>query len=192
MKKLLYIDSCIRGELSRTKKIATPIIEKLSERYEVETIVINDLELRPVQFEEYSRRKDGTVSEEAICLANKIKNADRIVIAAPFWDMSIPAALKTFFELCSLFGVTFDSNDKTCYGLCKAENAMFITTRGMKIRTGEPLEQATPYLKALFWLWGIKGFEVVARENFDYLPQEEIEKEISSAIEEGLKIAETF
>ena len=192
MKKLLYIDSCIRGELSRTKKIATPIIEKLSERYEVETIVINDLELRPVQAEENRRRAGGVVSEEAISLANKIKNADRIVIAAPFWDMSIPAALKTFFELCSLFGVTFDSNDKTCYGLCKAENAMFITTRGMKIRTGEPLEQATPYLKALFWLWGIKGFEVVARENFDYLPQKEIEKEISSAIEEGIKIAETF
>ena len=192
MKKLLYIDSCIRGELSRTKKIATPIIEKLSERYEVETIVINDLELRPVQAEENRRRAGGVGSEEAISLANKIKHADRIVIAAPFWDMSIPAALKTFFELCSLFHVTFDSDDKTCYGLCKAENAMFITTRGMKIRTGEPLEQATPYLKALFWLWGIKGFEVVARENFDYLPQEEIEKEISSAIEEGIKIAETF
>ena len=192
MKKLLYIDSCIRGELSRTKKIATPIIEKLSERYEVETIVINDLELRPVQAEENRRRAGGVVSEEAISLANKIKNADRIVIAAPFWDMSIPAALKTFFELCSLFHVTFDSDDKTCYGLCKAENAMFITTRGMKIRTGEPLEQATPYLKALFWLWGIKGFEVVARENFDYLTQEKIEEEIASAIEEGLGIAETF
>ena len=27
----------------------------------------------------------------------------------------------------------------------------------------------------LFWLWGIKGFEVAARNNFDYLPQEEIE-----------------
>lgn len=192
MKKLIYIDSCIRNELSRTKRIATPIIEKLSERYEVETITINDLKLEPVQYEETRRRAGGTVSEEAICLANKIKNADRIVIAAPFWDMSIPAALKTFFELCSLFGVTFDSNDKTCFGLCKAENVLFVTTRGMKIKTGEPLEQATPYLKALFWLWGIKGFEVVARENFDYLPQEEIEKEIVSAIEEGLEIAETF
>ena len=42
---------------------------------------------------------------------------------------------------------------------------MFITTRGMEIRTGEPLEQATPYLKALFWLWGIKGFEVVKQDN---------------------------
>ena len=192
MKKLLYIDSCIRNELSRTKRIATPIIEKLKERYEVETIVINELELDPVQYDENRRRAGGTVSEEALCWANKIKNADRIVIAAPFWDMSIPAALKTFFELCSLFGVTFDSDDKTCFGLCKAENVMFITTRGMKLETGEPLEQATPYLKALFWLWGIKGFETVARNNFDYLPAEKIEEEISSAIKEGLEIAETF
>ncbi len=192
MQKLLYIDSCIRGELSRTKRIATPIIEKLSERYEVETIVINDLELNPVQADENRRRANGIVSDEALCWANKIKNADRIVIAAPFWDMSIPAALKTFFELCSLFHVTFDSDDKTCYGLCKAENLLFITTRGMAIKTGDPLEQATPYIKALSWLWGIKGFEVVARENFDYLPQEEIEKEIAAAIKEGLEIAETF
>ena len=192
MQKLLYIDSCIRGELSRTKRIATPIIEKLKERYDIETVVINDIELAPVQFEEYSRRKDGIVSEKAICLANKIKEADRIVIAAPFWDMSIPAALKTFFELCSLFGVTFDSDDKTCFGLCKAENVMFITTRGMKIETGEQVISEENAIKVLFWLWGIKGFEVVARENFDYLPQEIIEKEISSAIEEGLKIAETF
>lgn len=192
MKKLLYIDSCIRNELSRTKRIATPIIESLKERYEVETVVINELDLAPVQYDENRRRAGGIVSEEAICWANKIKNADRIVIAAPFWDMSIPAALKTFFELCSLFGVTFDSDDKTCFGLCKAENLMFITTRGMKIETGEPLEQATPYIKALSWLWGIKGFEVVARNNFDYLPQEEIEKEIESAIEEGIEKAKTF
>lgn len=192
MKKLLYIDSCIRNELSRTKRIAAPIIEKLSERYEVESIVINDLELSPVQYDENRRRAGGTVSKEALCWANKIKNADRIVIAAPFWDMSVPAALKTFFELCSLFGVTFDSNDKTCFGLCKAENLMFITTRGMAIKTGDPLEQATPYIKALSWLWGIKGLEVVARDNFDYLPQEEIEKEIASAIKEGLELAEKF
>ncbi|MBR3952416.1 MAG: NAD(P)H-dependent oxidoreductase [Oscillospiraceae bacterium] len=192
MKKLLYIDSCIRGELSRTKRIATPIIEKLSERYEVETIVINDLDLAPVQIEENRRRANGIVSDEALCWANKIKNADRIVIAAPFWDMSIPAALKTFFELCSLFGVTFDSDDKTCFGLCKAENLLFITTRGMAIKTGDPLEQATPYIKALSWLWGIKGFEVVAKDNFDYIPAEEIEKQIESAINEGIEIAEKF
>lgn len=192
MEKLLYIDACIRNELSRTKRIATPIVNELKKRYEVETVVINDLKLSPIQQEENRRRANGVVSDDATCWANKIRNADRIVIAAPFWDMSIPAALKTFFELCSLFKVTFDSNDKTCFGLCKAKNVLFITTRGMDIKTGDPLEQATPYLKALFWLWGIKGFEVVARSNFDYLPTETIEKEIASAVEEGIAIAKKF
>ncbi|MBR5310832.1 MAG: hypothetical protein IKU42_06895 [Oscillospiraceae bacterium] len=62
MQKLLYIDSCIRDELSRTRRIATPIIEKLKDRYDVETIVINDLELNPVQYDENRRRATGTVS----------------------------------------------------------------------------------------------------------------------------------
>lgn len=192
MKKLLYIDSCIRDEGSRTKRIATPIVDALKERYEVETFVLNDMNLQVAQKEEITRRGNGIVSDEALCWANKVREADRIVIAAPFWDMSIPAALKCFFELCSILDVTFKTNDVTCYGNCKCENLMFITTRGMNIKTGDPLEQATPYIKALSWLWGIKGFEVVARENFDYLPADVIEKEIQSAIAEGLEVAKTF
>ena len=78
-----------------------------------------------------------------------VRDADRIVIAAPFWDMSIPTALKVFFELCSIFNVTFSSDDKTCFGKCRAEKMLYITTRGMDIPTGDVLEQATPYLKAL-------------------------------------------
>ena len=49
--------------------------------------------------------------------------------------MNFPSALKVFFENMSLFGVTFDSNDKECYGLCKAEMVIYITTRGMNIET---------------------------------------------------------
>ena len=192
MKKLLYIDSCIRDEGSRTKRIATPIVEALKERYEVEILVLNDMNLQVVQKKEITRRSNGIVSDETLCWANKIREADRIVISAPFWDMSIPAALKCFFELCSILDVTFKTNDVTCYGNCKCENLLFITTRGMNIKTGDTLEQATPYIKALSWLWGIKGFKVLARENFDYLPAERIEEEIQSAITEGLEIAKTF
>lgn len=192
MKKLLYIDSCIRDENSRTKRIATPIIEKLSERYFVETIVLNDISLPVIQKEENTRRNNGIISEDALEWACKIRDADRIVISAPFWDMGIPSALKTFLELCSLFDITFKSNDVTCYGNCRCEDLLFITTRGMNIKTGDELEQATPYIKALSWLWGIKGLKVIARENFDYISAEKIEEEIASAIEEGLKLAETF
>ena len=45
MKKLLYIDACIRDEESRTKRIATPIVEALKEKYEVETLCLNELNL---------------------------------------------------------------------------------------------------------------------------------------------------
>lgn len=192
MKKLLYIDCCIRDENSRTKRIATPVVEKLKERYDVETIDINELNLPVIQKAENERRSNGIVSPQAMQWACSIRDADRIVIAAPFWDMGIPAALKTFFELCSLLDVTFKTDDKTCYGNCRCQDTLFITTRGMNIKTGDVLEQATPYLRALFWLWGINGLNVIARENMDYIPEEIIEERINSAIKEGLEIAETF
>ena len=69
---------------------------------------------------------------------------------------------------------------------------LFITTRGMDIATGDPLEQATPYLKALSWLWGIGPLEVVAAQNMDYVTAEEIQQKMKAAIQEGLILAESF
>ena len=54
----------------------------------------------------------GDVPAEHDDLARRIAAADRIIIAAPFWDMSFPSALKVFFANMSLFGITFDSNEK--------------------------------------------------------------------------------
>ena len=192
MKKLLYIDACIRDEQSRTKRIATPIVEALKQKYEVQTLVINDLDLSIVKKELITKRNNGDIDPQVMSWAESVRDADRIVIAAPFWDMSIPAALKNFFELCSIFDVTFKSNDKTCYGNCKAEKMLYITTRGMDIDTGDVLEQGSSYLKALSWLWGIGPLEVISAQNMDYLSETEIEERIRKAISEGLKIAEEF
>ena len=192
MKKLLYIDACIRDEQSRTKRIATPIIEALKQKYEVQTLVINDLDLSIVKKELITKRNNGDIDPQVMSWAESVRDADRIVIAAPFWDMSIPAALKNFLELCSVFDVTFKSDDKTCYGNCKAEKMLYITTRGMDIGTGDVLEQGSSYLKALSWLWGIGPLEVLSAQNMDYLSEGEIEERISRAISEGMKIAEEF
>lgn len=192
MKKLLYIDACIRDEQSRTKRIATPIVEVLKQKYEVQTLVINDLDLSIVKKELITKRNNGDIDPQVMSWAESVRDADRIVIAAPFWDMSIPAALKNFLELCSIFDVTFKSDDKTCYGNCKAEKMLYITTRGMDIDTGDVLEQGSSYLKALSWLWGIGPLQVVSAQNMDYLSEREIEERISKAISEGLKIAEEF
>ncbi len=192
MKKLLYIDACIRNAESRTKRIATPIVEALKERYEVETFCLNEMELEIVKEDLIRRRNNGRINPVVMGWAERVRDADRVVIAAPFWDMSFPAALKNFFELCSIFDVTFKSDDKTCFGNCRAEKMLYITIRGMDIATGDPLEQATPYLKALSWLWGIGPLQVVSAQNMDYSTEEEIEQKIGEAIDQGLEIAKTF
>lgn len=192
MEKLLYIDACIRDTESRTRRIADPIVHALEERYAVERFVLNDMSLAVVQRDLIRKRLNGVIDPAVMSWAEAVRDADRIVIAAPFWDMSIPAALKSFFELCSILDVTFKTNDKTCYGNCRAKKMLYITTRGMDIATGDPLEQATPYLKALSWLWGIGPLEVIAAQNMDYAAPEEIEQKIEAAVREGLACADSF
>ena len=191
MMNLIYINACMRAG-SRTQRIATPIIEELRKRYNVETVDLTKNMYPVADNSTLEDRNQGIVPQEHVAIAKKIAAADRIVIAAPFWDMSFPSALKVFFENMSLFGVTFNSNDKECYGLCKAEKVMYITTRGMDISTGDPLEQATPYIKALSYLWGWGELTVISAQNMDYSTPEEIEERVSKAIREGLEICKQF
>lgn len=192
MKKLLFIDCCIKGELSNTRKIALPLIEKLKEKYHIDILTINDLPLEIIDRDYINTRENGYVPPHILKWANLIKECDRLVIAAPFWDMSFPSSLKVFIEHCSLFNVTFAVNEKGCYGLCKCEKVLYITTRGMDIKTSDPLDGATPYIKALSQLWGLGEVEVLSCSNMDYVSLEEKEKKIINTINEGLKIIERF
>ena len=191
MRKIFYVDACLRTG-SNTKKIADAIIAKLAERYEIETVRLSENTFPIVNNDILNDRANGIVPEEYVEMAKKLADADRLVIAAPFWDMSFPSALKVFLENMSLFNVTFGSNEKECYGLCKAEKVLYITTRGMNISTGDDLEQATPYIKALSKLWGLGELHVISAQNMDYSTDEQKTEKVDNAIEEGLKLCEDF
>ncbi len=63
-------------------------------------------------------------------LGHQFREADGIVVAAPFWDLSVPAVLKVYIENISADGVTFCKQAEGLYGLCRAEWMLFLTTRG--------------------------------------------------------------
>lgn len=191
MDRLVFIDATMR-EASRTRKIALPIISELRKKYSVETVRLDGAQYPAVDGRILHDRDCGIVPEEYAAMAGRIAAADRIVIAAPFWDMSFPAALKVFFENMSLFHITFDSDDTHCYGICRCSKVLYITTRGMNIRTGDPLEQATPYIKSLSYLWGLGELYTVSAENLDYSSPEEVDRKIAAAISEGLEICRSF
>ena len=73
------------------------------------------------------------------------------------------------------------------------KKVLYITTRGMDIKTGEALEQATPYIRALSRLWGARRtFGSGGREYGLQHARKQIELKIRDGIEKGLKIAENF
>lgn len=191
MEKLVIIDSCMRAE-SRTRRILNAAKEVLSTRYDIEIIDVNAAGLLPLTPEGLEERTSGIVPEQTLSLAKTIAAADRLVVAAPFWDMSFPATLKAFFENMSLYGVTFEDNGHTCVGLCKCKKVMYITTRGMDIETGSPREQGSSYLMALSTLWGLGEVTTVAAKNLDYLSTDEVEAKIEETSSLAKALSLTF
>lgn len=192
MQKLVFIEACVRQSDSRTLRIAEPIVLALSKRYKVTRYDLPDMDIVPLNPGLFEERGVGEIPGWAKEAAQSIAAADRIVIAAPFWDMSFPAVLKCFFEQTSLFDVTFTDTGKTCQGLCKAPKVLYITTRGMDISTCDPREQATPYLKALGSLWNLGELTTIAAQNMDYSSDEEIESKITACIEDGLELVKKW
>ena len=192
MKTLLFINACIRDKQSRTYRIAAPLIRKLRTRYHVQTIDVYSLKWAAIGIRQFCDREQGIFQHDVLKYAEMTAAADRIVIAAPFWDMSFPAVLKVFFEQISLPGYTFDNGEDRCVGRCRCEKVLYITTRGMDIRTGDVREQAVPYLRALSWLWGLGEVTCIACENMDYISEKEREDRIQKAITYGLEVCEGF
>jgi Acyl carrier protein phosphodiesterase len=191
--KLVIINACVRQGESRTLRIAEPVIEALAGRYETVRYDLPEMEgIIPLTPGLLDERNNGVVPAWAARAAGDIASADRILIAAPFWDMGIPALLKAFFEQTSLFGVTFTDNGAACVGLCRSPKVLFVTTRGMDIPTGDPLEQATPYLKALGALWNLGELTTIAAQNMDYSTPGQIEAKVSACVAEGLRLAKDW
>ena len=186
------IDACMRDGESRTRRILEPLAAELGKRYEIETIVLDGDDYRAVGRKTLAERNSGYVPEKIVEQAKKIAAAHRLVIAAPFWDMSFPAILKVFIENMSLFNITFRDNGTYFEGLCRCEKVLYITTRGMNVRTGDPLDAATPYLKALGTLWGLGEVITIAAENMDYSTPEEVEEKIEAAVAQGLELCRNF
>lgn len=192
MQKLIVIDACMRDRESRTEKILEALLAALEGRYDMEKIILDGEDYEAVGRRVLRERSNGYVPDDVVEQAKRIAVADRIIIAAPFWDMSFPAILKVFIENMSLFNITFRNNGTSFEGLCKCGKLLYITTRGMNIHTGDPLDGATPYIRAIGELWGLGEIMTVAAENMDYCTSEEADLKVKAAIAEGLEICREF
>lgn len=136
MKKILYVDSCVNRDTSRTERLAQALLSRLDgDDVQIETLVLEDEELTPLTGEASNMRmassKAGDFTSPLFDYAKQFAEADEIVIAAPYWDFSFPSMLKIYIELLCAQGVTFVySPEGIPTGMCNAKRAFYVTTVG--------------------------------------------------------------
>ena len=164
---VLFINACVR-EGSRTKRLADRFLSKLDEPYE--EVRLNEI-VFPVVDEAFLEKRDSLICERcfedhAFDLARQFAGADAIVIAAPFWDLSFPAALKQYFEQINVLGITFRyTPDGAPEGLCRAKSLTYITTAGGKF---VPEDYGFGYVKALAeGFYGIRDVRLIKADGLD-------------------------
>ena len=138
--KLLFVDCCIsqRGEESRTRTLALAYLEAYMNRHpeaELETVSPEELlALAPFDVEMLNERealaRNGEFDDHVFDLARQFAEADAVVVAAPYWDMSYPAALKTYIEHISAVGLTYHYEMDGVHGDCKADHLVYLTSGG--------------------------------------------------------------
>ena len=166
---ILYIDCAFR-EGSRTKELAEYYMAGKSGS--VQKVDLGKLKIEPL-LEESLKKYNKAVgahefSDSMFDIAKQFAEADEIVIAAPFWNYSIPAALHTYLEMVCSQGVTFDiGSDGIYFSLCKAKKLTFITTSGGFIPEAD---SAFSYIKSLCDVfWNIRDVHYYKAEGLDII-----------------------
>ncbi len=135
IRRILYIDACPRKE-SRTRRLADHLACRLEGS--IERLVLNKTRIRSLREKDIIRRDkclaEGDFDADILAHARQFARADEIVIAAPFWNLSFPAYLKSYIENVNVCGVTFEYNENgEPAGLCRAKRLFYVTTSGGRI-----------------------------------------------------------
>ena len=164
---VLFVNACVREE-SRTKRLAEYLLDQIGD--EVEEICPAQAGF-PVADEAFLKRRDALIAarnfeDPLFDAARTFAKADTIVVAAPFWDLSFPAALKQYFEQINVLGITFVyTPEGTPKGLCRAKRLYYVTTAGGPIFSEE---YGYGYVKALAQgFYGIEETKIFKAEGLD-------------------------
>ena len=196
--KLLFVDCCIsqRGAESRTRKLADAFLEAFRAKYpdaEVETVSPETmLALKPLHTELLDYRDAmasvGAFDAPIFELALQFRAADAVAVAAPYWDMSYPAALKTYIEYISANGLAYHYEADGCHGDCRAEKLVYLTSGGDFEHENSV---GVLHWQQLCGLFGIGQFDYVFAGGMDIDPAK-TPALLDAACEKARELAKTF
>lgn len=169
--KLLYVDACVREEISRTARLARAFLAECRRLMPDTTVTVqklSELGLRPVDAETLAMKEtlcDRCAWDDPFLkTAVDFQSADVVVVAAPYWDLSFPSQLKVWVENVYVRNLTFRYENDRCIGLCRGRESVYMTTAGSPVAGNNWGED---YMKAVLTTLGIPGFTAIRAEALD-------------------------
>ena len=198
MSKVLYIKANIKPEgQSRTFKVSDSFIEEYKKANPGDEVITLDLYEEKIDF---LRSEDlgkifGPKDEESrnhpiLKYAYQFAEADKFVIAAPMWNLSMPAILKAYIDYISVTGITFKYTAEGPVGLLNDRKAVHVVARGGEY-VNAPYEMGDKYLRTILAFFGITDVETIAIENVDVMGAD-VEGKVNDSIKEAQKVAQKF
>lgn len=129
---------------------------------------------------------------EATEVVNKYLNqflaADKVVIAFPLWNFTVPAVLHTYIDYLSQAGKTFSYTAEGPIGLLEDKKVALLNARGGVYSEGpaQSVEMAVRFVSAALGFWGVKDITTVIVEGHNQFPDR-----AEQIIEEGIRRAAT-
>lgn len=188
MKKLLFLNACINIETSRTYRLGKELVSLLQKSGDFDTIeLVLEKEYVPALTSETLNKRLALLDKKDFAdpmfhYAHQFKDADYIVIAAPYWDFGFPAILKTYIEAVNVPGIAYGYGEGgRPEGMCKAEKIYYVTTRGGFVSDDKDLGYGT--IVGLGLYYGIKDIKCISVNALD-IPVTDVEAAMNKAIED--------
>ena len=160
MSKILFINACIRPE-SRTHILAKYLLSRLSGQ--VEEVNLEAEAIPALNADRLKYRQELLAAEKfddpMLRYARQFKEADIIVIAAPYYDLSFPSALKNYLEAICCVGLTFcyDENE-VAQTHTKAKKLYYVSTGGGILKKQFGFEYVKALVGEFFRIYDVQGF----------------------------------
>ncbi|MGE7716273.1 FMN-dependent NADH-azoreductase [Priestia megaterium] len=136
---------------------------------------------------------ENKAAETANYYLEQFVRADKIVIAFPLWNFTVPAVLHTYFDYLNQAGKTFKYTPEGPVGLLGDKKVMLLNARGGVYSEGPAaeVEMAVKYVGSVLQFFGITDVNSVIIEGHNQFP-DHAQEIIESGLEQAAQSAKTF
>ncbi|WP_018923529.1 FMN-dependent NADH-azoreductase [Salsuginibacillus kocurii] len=124
---------------------------------------------------------------------NQFLEADKVVLAFPLWNFSVPAVLHTYFDYLCQAGTTFRYTEEGPVGLLNDKKVVLLNARGGIYSEGAAasMEMAVNYVETILGFLGIEERSSVIIEGHNQFPGK-AEEIVQDGLQEATKVAANF